>query len=73
MRGDGEKMSDVSVTGRMDLTLADLERRCLILLDEEQRKIAPNNALISVLCNTIRLIREVVGQCSIRAETEVKP
>jgi hypothetical protein len=38
--------------------LYELDRACDVLLDEEQRKLSPDNALIAVLCDTVRLIRE---------------
>ena len=43
---------------RVERSLTDLERAALVLLEEEQAKIAPNNALIACLCDTVRLIRE---------------
>lgn len=46
------------VTGEMDQTLNEFERACLVLILEEQEKISPNNALISTLCNAVRLKRE---------------
>lgn len=33
-------------------------RRCFVLLDEEQRKISPDNALIALLCDAVRFTRE---------------
>lgn len=48
-----------AVGGRsLNRPIADLERACLVLLAEEQRTISPNNALIAVLCDTVRLGRE---------------
>lgn len=43
---------------RMDRSLADFERACRVLLMEEQERVSPNNALISVLCDAVRLSRE---------------
>lgn len=53
-------MSDLpTVAGRsMDRTIADFERSCCVLLGEEQRKPNPDNALIGVLCDAVRLGRE---------------
>lgn len=43
---------------RSERPIADLERDALVLIDEEQRSVNPNNALISVLCDTVRMCRE---------------
>ena len=43
---------------RLDYTNALFEHRCLIHLDYEQRKIAPDNGLIALLCDAVRLVRE---------------
>lgn len=48
------------VAGRLDRSYADFERACLVLLADEQRKPNPDNALIAVLCDAVRLTREVV-------------
>ena len=45
---------------RMTQSHEDFERACLVLLDEEQRKIAPDNHLIATLCDAVRLSREHV-------------
>jgi hypothetical protein len=37
---------------------AQFERSCQVLLYEEERKLLPNNALVDVLCNSVRLSRE---------------
>lgn len=34
------------------------EHQCKVLLAEEQEKPLPNNALVDVLCNAVRLNRE---------------
>jgi hypothetical protein len=31
---------------------------CLVLLKEEQEKLRPDNALVAVLCDAVRLARE---------------
>ena len=50
-----------SVAGRMVTgTLADLMRRAQRFLADEQDKPMPDNALIGVLCDTVRLVREHV-------------
>ena len=48
-----------AVGGRMiDCSLSDLKRRAKIYIAEEQNKIAPDNGLIALLCDTVRLARE---------------
>ncbi len=39
-------------------TYQNLVVRCEALMKEEQEKVSPNNTLISILCDTIRLTRE---------------
>ena len=59
MRGNGE-MSELPIVGGRTMlrTHADFERACLVLLESEQRKIEPDNAVIGVLCDAVRLSRE---------------
>jgi hypothetical protein len=53
-------MPDVTVAGeRCEWSIADFEHRCLVLIENEQQKPLPDNALISVLCNAVRLAREL--------------
>jgi hypothetical protein len=55
----GEPMKQPAVGGRrIERTIADLERAALVCLAEEQEKPNPDNALIAVLCDTVRLGRE---------------
>lgn len=42
--------------------LADFERACLVHLEEEQAKIAPDSALVALLCDAVRLCRTVRRQ-----------
>ncbi|MFB3926603.1 MAG: hypothetical protein ACE14T_11175 [Syntrophales bacterium] len=42
----------------MDRSLADFRKACEVLIIDEEKNIHPNNALISVLCDAIRLTRE---------------
>jgi hypothetical protein len=42
----------------MERTLADFERACEVHIEEEQARPLPNNALIAVLCDAVRLSRE---------------
>ena len=53
-------MEDLPEVGgrRLPCTLAHFERRCRVLLKLEQEKVAPDAALISVLCDAVRLARE---------------
>ena len=43
---------------RLDISLAEFTTRAQHLIREEQEKPMPNNALISVLCDAVRLARE---------------
>lgn len=47
-----------AVAGRMECSNATFERRCLIALAEEQEKLNPDNNLIAILCDGVRLARE---------------
>lgn len=52
------------VEGRQMLTtISQHERACLVHLMEEQEKISPNNALVAVLCDSVRLCREYLDVC----------
>jgi hypothetical protein len=42
----------------MEGSNADFERRCLVYLAEEQDKLSPDNGLIALLCDGVRLARE---------------
>lgn len=46
------------VGGRLERTVSALERAALIYVMREQEKLSPDNALIAVLCDTVRLCRE---------------
>jgi hypothetical protein len=46
--------------GRMDRTIADFRRACRVLLMEEQEQANPNNALVTILCDAVRLSREYI-------------
>ena len=49
----------IQVAGdRVGRSLTDLQQAALVLIEEEQAKIAPNKTLIACLCDTVRLIRE---------------
>ena len=47
-----------------ETTLANFEMRCNRLLNEEQAKILPDNTLIAVLCDAVRVKREYCNQVS---------
>jgi hypothetical protein len=48
------------VAGRVMLrSIADFTHRCETLIRAEQEKIAPDNFLIDVLCDAVRLCREM--------------
>lgn len=46
------------VAGRMDCSIRDHEQACLVLLDQEQRKISPDNRIIATLCDSVKMGRE---------------
>jgi hypothetical protein len=43
---------------RLERSLVDFVRACETILEEEQRLVSPNNALIGLLCDAVRLARE---------------
>lgn len=45
---------------RLESTIAEFENRCLVAMYEEQIKPLPNNALIALYCEAVRLAREYV-------------
>lgn len=47
-----------TVAGHFNGTLQDFERRCRVHLIHEQEKINPDNALIALLCDAVRVKRE---------------
>lgn len=48
-----------SVGGRrLDCSNNEFERRCLCALKREQEKVAPDNAIVAVLCDAVRCVRE---------------
>jgi len=57
-----------AVAGRqISTSLAEFERKCLVLLEEEQRLPCPNNAIIAVLCESVRLKREYCDVIQVQA------
>ncbi len=49
------------VAGNFNDTLENFERRCRIALKTEQEKILPDNSIIALLCDAVRLKREVAA------------
>jgi hypothetical protein len=47
------------IRGFMDRSLNDFTQACLVLIEEEEQQLAPNTALIAVLCDAVRLTREM--------------
>ncbi len=54
----------------METSIAVFAHRCEVLIEEEQRKPLPNNALIAVLCDGVRLTREYTGWAPLKVENE---
>jgi hypothetical protein len=56
----GATGSDLPAVGgrRLDCSNAQFEWKCLCALKREQEKIAPDNAVIAVLCDAVRCVRE---------------
>jgi hypothetical protein len=53
--------SNLVVGGRMERSIADFIRACGVHLTDEQEKIAPDTALIAVLCDGVRMAREYLA------------
>lgn len=54
-------MSLPEVAGRvLTVPIQTFVNRCLVHIEEEQRRANPDNALIAVLCDAVRLAREYV-------------
>jgi hypothetical protein len=50
---------EVQIAGRRMLrSLAAFTRACEVTIAEEQKKLAPDTALIALLCDAVRLARE---------------
>ncbi len=59
-----------SVEGRLDCSIANFEHRGQLALREEQSKVSPNNWLIALLCDGVRLAREYRGPAPTRTIDE---
>lgn len=57
-----------AVAGRMECTNAEFERRCLVHLAEEQEKLLPDTALIALLCDAVRCVREYTETMQIQGD-----
>lgn len=60
-------MSDdgIDVAGPLTLTLDEFKRRCAVHIAEEQAKSLPENSIIGLLCDAVRLTREYEEACVI--------
>ncbi len=56
----------IIVAGHFSRTLADFERACLTHIGEEQARPSPDNSLVAVLCDAVRLTREHVEALAAR-------
>lgn len=63
-----QSATPVSVAGWCEESIAGHIRSCEVLIDEEQRMPAPDNTLIAVLCDSIRLSRELSTRQPIAAQ-----
>lgn len=64
-------MSLVGGNRLVDRTLAEFMNACEVLLEEEQAKISHDNALISVLCDAVRLAREHISFMGVQIGWEI--
>lgn len=48
---------------RLTRSLVEYERAVLVMLAEEQASLAPSSALVALLCDSVRLVREYVDVC----------
>lgn len=70
----GKLLSPVTVGGEwMENTIAYHVRACEVLMAEEQEKPLPNNAMIAVLCDSVRLTREYLRLAALDTGKEPVP
>lgn len=50
------------VAGTMECSASMFEHRCRVYLQREQEKIAPDNGLVAILCDAVRMAREFGGK-----------
>jgi len=55
---DQQRLVLPAVAGRMQCSNAEFERRCLISIADEQDKLMPDNSLVALLCDGVRMARE---------------
>lgn len=55
-----EELGEQTAAGPMTRTIRDLVRACDVCIGEEQEKLLPQNHVIAVLCDSIRMAREYV-------------
>lgn len=65
--------AQVAVAGRMERSIAAFVNACDVHLADEQERPAPDNALIAVLCDAIRLAREYVELAASRTNLALPP
>lgn len=58
----GGRVENIVAGNQMERTLAEFERACEVHIQEEQRRPNPDNALIALLCDAVRLKREACEQ-----------
>lgn len=61
------------VAGRMECSIANLEHRARMALYFEQQRPAPDNALISILCDCIRMGREYAAAMQVERIHTAQP
>lgn len=67
-------MSDkIQIAGSYTGTLQQFEHRCNLVLAEEQEKIAPDNVLIALLCDAVRINRELGTRAKPKVNEEWPP
>ena len=59
----------IAVAGQLEVTIADVMHRCDVWLAAEQSKVRPDNALIALLCDCIRLAREYADYATVNPQT----
>lgn len=57
----------------MERSLADFARACGVLIEDEQTKLSPDTALIALLCDAVRLTREMTLQADRLCEATARP
>jgi len=62
-------MHDLVAGEVMEISTMEWLRSIRVLIEEEQRKIAPDASLISVLCDTVRYHREMMERFRVGQET----